>query len=545
MKKQLALISFICVLILIVPSFSAFDQKLDDSNSLGDDEYVDAVIQIAEGKLVQLQKTKYQISSISQPYGSPIDPLFYVCLLEPTGFLVISVDESLPPVLAYSFENDFGSLKISENMALELLIYDMSSRRDFVDLLPASVCLGYSEEQEALREQSLHYEKSDERWPPEGSTPTEGWIVTQWDQYDPYNSLCPLDGEQRSLAGCPSITMAQILNYYETTMGVRFNDSDDYYHNYGRHFYIDDDFEDHGFPSFPQLNDLLLQAEINYATGDVTDDDLAALIFACGVACTQVYSAGGSGTWGVSQAFDAYHRFGFDDVVLWEEATQQMYEAITNDIKAARPVHLAVVTPAWDAGHNLNIDGYHSDGLYHLNFGWGGSADGWYQVPEDLTVYGYDFTVVEGVITNIVVPISGDADLECSGDLLWSDISPGEVVDSSFVVENVGENGSLLNWEVISIPDWGEWEISPEQGTELSPEDGPVEVHVRVTVPSRRNREFDGGIVVSNVDSPGDTSVVQVVLTTAIDDQAPSMLARIQILLERIVEMFPWILKIL
>jgi len=544
MKKHLAILSVVCVLVLIVPSFQANQLTRSDSESLKVD-FSDVALEIVEGKLIQLQKEKYLASVVSEPFGSPKEPLFFVVGLEPVGFMVVSVDESLPPVIAYSFQNDFGSLVASKNKALELLLCDLSSRKEFVESLPDSFNLGYAEQRESLRTQSFQYSKIDERWPPEGSTPTEGWLVTQWNQNDPYNRLCPLDGEQRSLAGCPSITMAQILNYHETTMNVMFNDSDDYYHNYGRHFYIDDDFEEYGFPSFPNLNSLLQQAQIHYATDSVTDDDLAALIFACGVACTQVYSVGGSGTWGVDQAFDAYHRFGFDEVVLWEQATEQMYDAIKEDIKAARPVHLAVVTPAWDAGHNLNIDGYHSDGLYHLNFGWGGSADGWYLVPEDITVYGYDFTVIEGVITNIVVPSPGDADLQCSGDLLWSDISPGEVVESSFFVENVGVDGSLLNWHIISTPDWGQWEISPSEGFDLAPEDGPVEVSVSVTVPTRRNHDFSGGIVVSNVDAPGDSSVVQVVLSTDLDDQMPWFFVRVHLAFERLLQQCTWLSRIL
>jgi hypothetical protein len=64
------------------------------------------------------------------------------------------------------------------------------------------------------------------------------------------------------------------------------------------------------------------------------------------------------------------------------------------------PAHLAVVTPQWDAGHNLVVDGYNTDGYYHMNFGWGGYADAWYDLPEELP---YNLTVIEGLIVDIAL----------------------------------------------------------------------------------------------------------------------------------------------
>ncbi len=63
-----------------------------------------------------------------------------------------------------------------------------------------------------------------EQWPPEGTTPTGGWLLTNWNQNAPYNNFCPLDlvNGGRSVAGCPAVAMAQILNYHNTTMDVQF-----------------------------------------------------------------------------------------------------------------------------------------------------------------------------------------------------------------------------------------------------------------------------------------------------------------------------------
>ena len=63
---------------------------------------------------------------------------------------------------------------------------------------------------------------------------SDGLIATHWDQDYPYNQLCPRDpvnGNSYSYAGCPSVAMAQIINYLRTTQDTRFSDSDDYAHH--------------------------------------------------------------------------------------------------------------------------------------------------------------------------------------------------------------------------------------------------------------------------------------------------------------------------
>ncbi len=244
---------------------------------------------------------------------------------------------------------------------------------------------------------------------PESSTPllrSDGLIATHWDQDYPYNQLCPRDpvnGNSYSYAGCPAVAMAQIINYLRTTQNTRFSDSDDYAHHYlGRDFDIDDDWETLQFPSFPQLNGLLDSVDAVFLRGEELPDPLvAALIFACGTACTQVYSSQGSGTFAVDQAYDAYQRFGFTDCMLFREPDSLMYATLISNLQAGYPAHLAVENPEGTVGHNVVVDGYRaSDGKFHINFGYGGYLDDWYGIPDPNFYYG--MTKVEGIILNII-----------------------------------------------------------------------------------------------------------------------------------------------
>ena len=244
---------------------------------------------------------------------------------------------------------------------------------------------------------------------PASTTPllrSDGLLASHWDQDYPYNQLCPRDpmnDYSYSYAGCPAVAMAQIVNYLRTTQNTRFSDSDDYAHHYaGRNFIIDDDWETLQFPSFLQLNELLDSVDAAFLRGDELSDELvAALIFACGTACTQVYSSQGSGTFSVDQAYAAYQRFGFTDCLLFREADSAMFATLISSLRSGYPAHLAVENPEGTAGHNVVVDGYReTDGKFHLNFGYGGSLDNWYDIPDPNFYYG--LTKLEGIIVNII-----------------------------------------------------------------------------------------------------------------------------------------------
>lgn len=236
-------------------------------------------------------------------------------------------------------------------------------------------------------------------------------LSSHWTQNSPYNMLCPRDpGNNYSLsvAGCPAIAMGQIINYLRTTQDTRFDDGDDYYHNYaGRKYYIDDDWASLGFPSFPQLNVMLDSIDAVFQRGEELPNELAAaLVFACGTACTQIYTSEGSGTFSVNQAYAAYQRFGFTDCVLYTEPSDEMYATLISNLNDGYPAHLAVENPAGTVGHNVVVDGYReSDGKFHINFGYGGYLDDWYDIPDQNFYYG--MTKVEGIILNIIPTSTG------------------------------------------------------------------------------------------------------------------------------------------
>ncbi|MBC8478411.1 C10 family peptidase [bacterium] len=372
---------------------------------------VDSALRVASARLALLPgSSRFQIKEITAFTDAQLR--LYICRTTPGGYLVVSGDTELPPVVAFSLDNDFGEISVKRNPLLSLLVADLQLRWDNLELLPAETRNERLQQWEQLLTGSPgeQDERPEDWWPPAGSTPTGGWIETNWTQSHPYNAFCPIDQESgnRSFAGCPSVAMAQILNFHRNINSTRLNDWDDYHHNYaGNNFWIDDDYEEYQFPSFPMLNGYLDSLEAHWDHElPLTIDDKAALVFACGVACQQVYNPAGSGTFGVIQAYNAFLRFNHPEVRLLDEDDADLYTSMMQNMMDALPVHFAIVTPQWDMGHNVVVDGYNSDDYYHLNFGWGGSFNGWYLLPDEIP---YGLTVVEGAI----------CDIGCEPEVVW------------------------------------------------------------------------------------------------------------------------------
>jgi len=309
-------------------------------------------------------------------------------------FVVVSADSLLQPVLAYGDS-------IADMNSIEFSTWQRILTSDYNNRLQA-VQMGYIPSQKATWSETQS--RLFQQWPPAGTTSTGGWLNTNWTQSSPYNKLCPMDlnAGSRSYVGCPATAMAQICNYYTSINNTLFSDEDDYYHSFGsgNSYWIDDAHAERSFPDFPELNGWLDTIRACYEQGIPLSDSMkAALSFAAGVAAHQVYSASGSGTFGIDQAQMAYQRFNFDLSELLLPSDPDLTSRVADDMKAAMVDHLGIVDAAVTVGHNVVVDGYNTDDYFHFNFGWGGGYNGWYTLPP--AGMPYNMNVIEGIVVNI------------------------------------------------------------------------------------------------------------------------------------------------
>jgi|GEM_PF-3307222 len=142
----------------------------------------------------------------------------------------------------------------------------------------------------------------------------------------------------------------------------------------------------------------------------------------------------------------------------------------------------------------------------------------------------------EGPIWQFTTEETPEPDLDCEGSFSWTDVKPGSTVTDNFTVKNIGDPGSLLDWEVIEWPDWGDWSFDPDSGTGL-PDGSSETVDVEVVAPDEEKTEFEGEIKIVNSENPDDYCIIPVSLITPVSQNSvDSLLLQF---LQRFIERFP------
>ena len=317
--------------------------------------------------------------------------------LNPDGFIATSNDDDITPVMAYSFNNKF--ITDENNLIQTMLQNDISKRKKYIE--------NHSEIARQNNQLWFNYlnklypTKDPQQWPPAGTTSTDGWVETTWYQSGIYNQFCPLDDSgQRSVVGCVATAQAMIIDFHEYIGGATFDDSDDYYSGWGWSLRIDDDHEERDFPAFPVLNEYLEEVEEHYNNNiPLTNQDKAALSFACGVSVEMSYSSDGSGAWTAEVANSLLDKFGFISAQYYENYGYNFYNNLSTNMIEMRPAEMSIYDSNGESGHAIICDGYNTDDYYHLNFGWGTSNQTcWYTLPEGMPS---GYSIISGAVMDI------------------------------------------------------------------------------------------------------------------------------------------------
>ena len=369
---------------------------------------IEDAVQVANSHLIlKNMQNQYSFSTHSIIEDENGNILSYIFDLNPTGFIAISSDEDITPVIAYSFITTLVKDE-NENLLYYMIKKDMEFRLEiksqFVsDKIAANNNLWKNYISGNIEELKT---KDFQQWPEQGSTSTSGWIETTWDQGYPYNMFCPLDPNTggRCVVGCVATAMSMLIHYHEYVGNVSFNYSDDHYVTYGRHIDIDGDSEELDFPTFDELNIYLDTLKLHYQNNiPLTNQDKAALCFACGISVHMNYTSSGSGANTTNVAIQLLNKFGYDSSIWMESWEPLFYDSLSTNMINAKPAEISIYTSGYGNGHAINCDGYNTDNFYHLNFGWGSTSPGvitsaWYSLPEGMPV---GYCIVGGAVLNV------------------------------------------------------------------------------------------------------------------------------------------------
>ncbi len=278
------------------------------------------------------------------------------------GFVIVSGDERMPDVLAYSDESNFD-----------------------IDCIPPSVRYWLDCYEEAflnLTDSNTPTPSHLESVNPDGVAPLLG--KNAWGQSDPYNRLCPSVGKDRCVTGCVATAMAQVMKYHrypDTGKG-----SVNYYTNTNK-IHLQKDF------SSVQLEwDKMLDAyKKNFSQEEA--NAVAELMFACGTSVKMDYCTseqGGSGAYQTDLVTAFVDNFSYDSDAAFMDrrycSVENWHQILINELNAGRPVNYAGQSMR-DGGHSFVFDGYKTEignnyPYYHVNWGWNGVCDGYYQIAD-------------------------------------------------------------------------------------------------------------------------------------------------------------------
>ena len=368
----------------------------------------------------------FKIKSVETFYEESI-PVYYVFSLSPKGFVIISAQENVYPIIAYSSESDFNN--IDGNPAAKFWI---DNYRKQIKYAADTKILATND-----TKQDWEFYSIPNFTPNKNIKSVSPLLFTSWNQGRYYNAHCPADPagpDGHVVVGCVATALGQIMNYFRhPNQGVS---------SYG-----------YEHPAYGWLEVDFSQQTYDYDYMPVSpndyNDNLARLLYNIGVSVDMNYGPNSSGMWNHKGAYTLRTYFDFNPATTYFfrdsmppefNWTQNLVEHLDQKI----PLYYA----GWSdyefvSGHAFVLDGYNTETHYHVNWGWGGSFDGYFYI-DDLTPGASDFRLLHEVIS-YATPNS--APNHCNGTKIINSYE-GVIDDGSGPLHSY-LNNTECNWLII------------------------------------------------------------------------------------------------
>ena len=302
------------------------------------------------------------------------------------GFVMVSGDDRVAPVIGYSLTSGFNPDNMPSNLRGWLEGYE--KQIEYARTLP-------DKPYEAPETRAGEFPES-----------VEPLITAKWGQNAPFNQMCPLttDGEP-TLTGCVATAAAQIMYYYKYPESAK-----------GQGCYVLDGdttwVEDMSRYTFDWDN--MVDVYDAKAT-DMQKEAVAELMEACGLGAEMNYDPKFSGAFTSNMAAALVNNMNYDknvSYVIRDAYTNEKWiELLKSELQAGRPV-LYSGTSSSMGGHAFICDGYDSDNFFHINWGWDGYLDAYFNLnllnPYDSYNVGYTgFSTQQSAVIGIQEPTEG------------------------------------------------------------------------------------------------------------------------------------------
>ncbi|PKP19407.1 MAG: hypothetical protein CVU05_11410 [Bacteroidetes bacterium HGW-Bacteroidetes-21] len=302
----------------------------------------------------------------------------YMVKFNAKGFVIVAADDYVFPVIGYSLDEN-----IDLNNLPPAMIEWCNGISD--QILNVQTKVSFSMTVNSLWEYFCRVPDEKELKDFKSQGPL---ITTKWGQGNPYNLYCPVMpvSNQRCITGCVATAMGQVMkyhNYPEHGTGIHgFYWTDSVNVNFGTTFYR--------------------WSEMTNTPNQTSKDAIAELLYHCGVSVDMNYGVFESGTFSawVPNALQKYFNYHPSIRHIYRDQYQDTTWAvlIRDNIDMMRPVIYS--GSGAQGGHAWVCDGYQDSCFFHFNWGWEGSANGYYYY-NSLVAGGYDFTNSQSAVVNI------------------------------------------------------------------------------------------------------------------------------------------------
>ncbi len=310
---------------------------------------------------------------VSQKHNTDADKqaeklIYYYVFNSDNGFIIISGDDAVYPVLGYSTEGQFNADNQPTNFKKWLENYKMQISYVIVNDIKATNEI--ANEWENIKNNKKFNKNSKSVNP---------LLTTTWNQNPYENEMCPADPAGpggHAVTGCPATAMAQIMKYWNyPTTGTGF-------HSYNHETYgnLSANFGSTTYDWASMPNHL-----------SSSNSAVALLMYHCGVAVEMQYGPTSSSSYVIMHpeapyedeqtceyAYQTY--FGYDastiqGLLRQEHSDTEWKQLLKNELDAGRPIQYAGFG---EGGHTFVCDGYDNNDYFHMNWGWGGQLDNYF-----------------------------------------------------------------------------------------------------------------------------------------------------------------------
>lgn len=222
------------------------------------------------------------------------------------------------------------------------------------------------------------------------------FITTSWNQEKPYYNLCPKAGLKRCLTGCVATAMAQVMNYFEYPASG--HGSSTYSVTTGADNNLKTQTYTGNINGTYDWTNMIDSYSKSYTNEQATA--VATLMRDCGYSVHMSYTKESSGAVDLYIPSAMAYNFDYDSLSVnylrHDYCTdEEWYDVIYSELAAKRPILFAGQSASGNGGHEFVLDGMMADGKVHINWGWGGVSDGYF----DLSVMSSsnDFTLNQSI----------------------------------------------------------------------------------------------------------------------------------------------------